>query len=253
MKLLVWRTLRLPVLMPVLMLVLLPVLAAPESESESESRSAADKPTQTVMRLQDAVTRQWQRAGQVAVGERYGALLPVVQQSFAFERIAATAIGPGWSGLTADDQAEFHCLLAALSAAEYAARFEDYAGQRFIIQSAKGQPSGQGRTDEHRWMQSLLLPAEGAAGSRRQFDYLLVRVADDIAAPITWKIADVRVDGISDLALRRVQYARIVAAQGMSGLKADIRARIARFLEDQALAPCGGADGIPDPAEPADG
>ncbi|EGQ63363.1 hypothetical protein GGI1_18909 [Acidithiobacillus sp. GGI-221] len=82
-------------------------------------------------------------------------------------------------------------MLADLTAATYAARFDSYNGEHFAIVGSQAlQPGAEGvfsTFTEHN-------------GKVHRFDYILQKDGD------FWRIVNVVADGVSDLSLRRAEY-----------------------------------------------
>jgi phospholipid transport system substrate-binding protein len=60
-------------------------------------------------------------------------------------------------------------------------------------------------------------------GEKVQFNYLLRQNKND------WRIINIIVDGVSDLAVRRAEYASILKSDGFSPLMAKIEDQIGRY------------------------
>lgn len=142
---------------------------------------------------------------------RYDELRPVVEKSFDFPFIARLILGPAWSKLGKAQQQSLVEALAKLSISSYASEFDSYSGESF--QQVSAQNLGADVLERF-----LFKPGSGNA---IHFDYQVHRSGDH------WKIANVVVDGVSDLALKRGQYRKLLSEKGFSGLIGWIKRQIA--------------------------
>ena len=135
------------------------------------------------------------------------ALYAQIEASHDFPYIARVVLGRYWRGLAPDDQAAFIDRFTALSLATYASRFAEFSGESFDIlgesQSAFGQRS----------VEAKLVTRSG----EHAFEYLLRGSEED-----GWRIVNIIVDGVSDLALKRAEYATLFADKGFNGLMAEL-------------------------------
>ncbi|MDE2149899.1 MAG: ABC transporter substrate-binding protein [Gammaproteobacteria bacterium] len=142
---------------------------------------------------------------------RYDKLKPVVENSFDFPFIARLILGPDWDKLSGPQRQSLEAALAKLSLSSYAREFDGYSGESFQRMSARAL----GNDVLERY---LFKPSSGDV---IHFDYQLHRSAAG------WKIANVVVDGVSDLALKRGQYRKLFQEKGFEGLIAWIDKQIA--------------------------
>jgi phospholipid transport system substrate-binding protein len=166
-----------------------------------------------VTRLQEALLEAMRSHG--SRGEREAFLTPVVAAVFDLHNIARISLGPTWRQLEEPARAEFIARLQVLITATYAARFEANEGLSFQILAVDEASRGQVvRT-------RLLRPPEDPVS----LDYFLR----------DGRIFDVVADGVSDLSLRRADYASIIQSRGYPALLEDLDASIAKLRSDDEI------------------
>lgn len=170
----------------------------------------ANAAAQPIEQLQSSLISSMKAGSKLDYKARYKELDPVVAKAFDFPFIAQLVLGPDWSKLSADQQKDFIAALNQLSTSSYASEFDRYSGQRFDYVSERDVPGGK-----------LERYTFEAGGKTIHFDYQMRQSGGD------WKIANVIVDGVSDLALKRGQYRKLFSDRGYKGLIAWINKQIA--------------------------
>lgn len=130
-------------------------------------------------------------------------LSPMVERAFDIEFISRQVLRRSWKTMTPDLQGRFIDLLKQQIALSYASNFDAYAGESFVpeIFDPEGKQSAKHLVRFHRPDQPPL-----------QFEYVL-RLHQGI-----WRIANIVVDGVSDLALRSAQYRTAIRDGGITHL-----------------------------------
>lgn len=142
-------------------------------------------------------------------GERLALLEPAVAEFFAVATVARISVGASWRGLSEERRAAFVELLERLIVATYADRFDSYSGQRFVRVEVVTASTGT-------VVKSQLLRASGEPVN---LDYYFRGE----------RVFNVVADGVSDLSLRRADYASIIRSQGFDALVAHVKADIAEL------------------------
>ena len=190
--------------------------SASSETQDGSSASAADEAggaALAVTRLQDALLKAMRNHG--SRGEREVFLAPVVTAVFDLHNIARISLGPTWRELDEPARVDFTARLGVLITATYAARFEANNGLSFQILAVDEAPRGQVvRT-------RLLRPPDVPV----TLDYF---VRDG-------RIFDVVADGVSDLSLRRADYASIIQTRGYPALLEDLDASIVKLRSDDEI------------------
>jgi len=144
--------------------------------------------------------------------QRSDKLAPVVGASYDFAYIGRFILRRSWRGLEPAQQEEFVSAFQRLSVASYASRFAEIEEQALVITDVR--PS---------------------SGERMQVEARLKTEKLDLALAYTlksdaeknWTIINVVADGVSDLALRRAEYSRVLKDKGFDGLITHIDDQIA--------------------------
>jgi phospholipid transport system substrate-binding protein len=124
-----------------------------------------------------------------------------------FNYIARIVLGRHWRSLDEQRRSAFTERFTDLSLTTYAIRFAEFAGETFEITGEAESAFGQ------RSVEASLVTRDG----QHSFEYLL-RGNDEG----DWKIVNIIVDGISDLALKRAEYATLFSDAGFDGLMTEL-------------------------------
>lgn len=141
---------------------------------------------------------------------RFKKIDPTVRQSFMFEAVAQIALGTHWKKLEEAQKLAFMDKYRELSSATYAAQFKEYDGETFEYES--GQEVKPGRV--------LLRYVLATAKEKHSFEYQVSQFNSE------WRIVNIVVDGISDLALRKAQYTSVIDREGFDALIAKLVEKI---------------------------
>lgn len=182
----------------------------------------AGDPAAPVAKLHDVLLDIMKRADGLGYRGRFSAIEPVVSQTFDFPAIGRIVMGKYWTGLAEQEQKGFLETFAKLSAATYAARFDGYDGESFRTVSDEKQ------NENNALVKTELVKGNGETVS---LNYQLRTDTDG-----KWRILNVVADGISDLSLKRAEYASIMSSDGYPALMAKLNAKIAQYEADGAAA-----------------
>ncbi len=158
-------------------------------EQEAPAREAA----LVVERLHSALLGIM-KAGQkgATCRQRYAQIEGVVTEVFDFPLISRIVLGRAWKGLSKEEKERFIAAFSSMSIATYAKRFKSWNGERF--ETRQTVPSRRGRLK----VKTVLIKADG---DEVELDYLMH------PTPRGYKIVSVIAMGVSDLSLKRVEYA----------------------------------------------
>lgn len=178
-------------------------LAAAEEAVASGPRAVVESLHAALVEVADA---------ELPLEARYERLYPVVTATHDLEYIAELSIRRQWRDLDNAERTRFAAAFTRLSVMTYASRFEVVGEETFRIE---------GTSD--------------AAASRAQVEAEIVRPeAENIPLDYTlenrdgaWRIVNIFADGVSDLALRRAEYTRILADGAIDDLIAHIEGQTA--------------------------
>lgn len=177
----------------------LPVHATAE-EIASTSPSA---PFKVITTLQAGLIETSDTYADATMEERYEALEPLIKKTHDLPYIARFAMRRHWADLTDEQRSEFMETFTRLSIATYAARFQGLTDETFGISGQTDRPRG------HVEINGTLVQKDGEA---LEVNYILHQADDD------WRIINIIVDGVSDLALKRAEFQRVFLDVGFTGL-----------------------------------
>lgn len=188
-------------------LLLLPALASGADDAKTEGAK------KVASSFNEALLTSMKNADALGYKGRYAQLHPAVLRTFDIPFMAEKVVGKHWEGLSEAERAQWREMFADLLTATYAGRFVGYRGQTFTT-----------------------LGEENAA---RDTVLVLTRLDDPKGDPVVinyrlshsdagWRVVDVYLKGtVSELALRRSDYAAILEQQGFPALLEAVRAKIA--------------------------
>jgi phospholipid transport system substrate-binding protein len=148
---------------------------------------------------------------------RIARLAPVLAASFDFQTIARVALGRNIESLDSVARARFEHLLEELSTATYADRFSADGTQiqfEFISQQTA-------RGDRILVRTRLQRPGESAVA----LDYVLQDSGRG------FRIVNVLAEGVSDLSLKRAQYAAVIRSNGIAALLERVEHQLRDLLQ----------------------
>jgi phospholipid transport system substrate-binding protein len=188
-------------------LVILLILASLVARATPDEAvpAAAPSASGTVTRLQDGLIALM-RSGDDDEA-RTAAVTELLRATHDLPYIARVVLGRHWRALSPEEQATFISKFEELSVVNYTARFHGYGGERFEVADE------QVVSDEEHSVRSTLRTAKGTT---HEFVYVLHRDGD------AWRIVNIVVDGVSDLALKRAEYGRLMDAGGFPALLSEL-------------------------------
>ncbi len=171
----------------------------------------------TVDRLNGTLIEVMKGSKQLGYQGRYKRLEPVVKDAFEFEAVSQIALGSHWKKLDRAQKTAFIQKLTDLSIATYAAQFKDYGGESFKFDSSQDLKNGR-----------LILRYNLAAPKEKpvKFEYIV----SDFNGQ--WRIINIIVDGISDLALKKAQYTSVIDREGFNSLLDKLDQKIADYANN---------------------
>lgn len=169
-----------------------------------------------VDQLHQALLTAMQQSSELGFEGRYQLLSPTVQQSFDFATISRIVTGRYWRDFSPEQRDEFTALFARFSIATYAARFDGYSGEsfRFVDEERMNERDVLVRTE-------IVRPREPPVS----LNYVVHNADDD------WRIVNVIAQGVSDLSLRRAEFAQVLGTDGYDALTSWLDRKIADLAE----------------------
>jgi phospholipid transport system substrate-binding protein len=138
-----------------------------------------------------------------SVDERFAVLLPLVESTHDIPYIAELSVRREWQTFEPEQQRRFIEAFAELSAMTYAARFPSITAE--ALQRVGSQTDSSGRVQ-------VSTRIERGDGTSVTLDYQLH------AGQSGWQIINIIADGVSDLALKRSEYRRILSEGSVEDL-----------------------------------
>jgi len=161
-------------------------------------------PSVVVKYLQDNLIHVMKHGNSLGYKGRYERLEPVVHRAHGMDKVSRIILGSEqWGKLSAEQQVAFVNAFTGFTIATYAARFKKYNDQLFEIREEND--TGRGR----KLVKTAFVKS---SGSEIDFDYVLEKTDKG------WQVINIVVNGISDLALKRTEYAIIIKQYGIEGL-----------------------------------
>jgi phospholipid transport system substrate-binding protein len=174
-------------------------------------------PRQVVQRLNQALLNAMKNSDDLGFQGRYALLGPVIKESFALEFMLRKSVGRYWSEMNQEEKIQLLELYTRWSVASYANRFDSYNGQQFQVKP---------QDTTHRWLtvDSIMQKSDG---STVQFRYVFFQFNG------RWKILDIKVNGISQLAMTKSQMISVIKRKGLSGLIQRLENKIEDLSENK--------------------
>jgi phospholipid transport system substrate-binding protein len=169
----------------------------------AESAAIPAGPQDSVRSLYQTLLATMKDARTLGESGRYARLAPVVGRVFDIPLMARLSIGPSWAGLSDAQRQKATQSYGRYISAVYADRFDSYNGQKFEV-------NGEQQAAYGVLVESQIIKANG---DPVKVDYVMRRNANG------WLISDIYLDStISEVALRRSEFATILRSNGVDGL-----------------------------------
>jgi phospholipid transport system substrate-binding protein len=193
------------------------VLAA---AGRAQAAAPASPPVQVVEKLHAALLDVMKDAEDLGYQGRYDKLAPILKETYDTAFMAEKSVGRHWKLASPEDQAKLVETFSRFMIANYAGRFDGYSGEKFEVVGEE--PSAQ----ETVLVRTRLVQSQGEVV---QLNY---RLRSENGS---WKIIDVYLNGtVSELALRRSEYASLIKREGWNGVIAALDQRIQGFATSPA-------------------
>lgn len=183
--------------------------------SAAAQEVSTESPSATIASLQRGLVSLARDKPKATLDERYAALEPLIVATHDLPYIAEFALRRQWPTLSEADRARFVAAFEKLSVMTYAARFVGVGPDTFrpIVEGGEQQGS----------RANVATAVARADGPDVPLEYLLQQT------PQGWKIVNVVADGVSDLALKRAEYQRILSGGSIDTLVAELEAQTERL------------------------
>jgi phospholipid transport system substrate-binding protein len=175
--------------------------------AESAYAAVSDPAAIQVQTLTAALLKSMRAGPAVSMTERYRDLEPVIEQVFALPLMVHLAVGSQWSNFSPEQQQTLIAAFRRYTTANWAYNFREFDGQKFEIDDTV-----LSRGEEKIVRTQLISPHDTPTT-------LLYRMREVNG---TWKIVDVISGGVSELTLRRSDFAAALASGGPATLTAHL-------------------------------
>ena len=176
-----------------------------------QGKAASKGPADVIKTFNAALLESMKRADELGYSGRYKLLDPVVGNSFALSYMAGQSLGRYWKVLKETEQNMLVKMYSEWSVATYARRFDGYSGEQFEVVSESAPDQGTVTV-----ISKIIRPEkEGAV-----FHYKLRKIDGN------WRIVDIQISGVSQLALTRSQFTSVMKEKGFDGLIALLKTKI---------------------------
>jgi phospholipid transport system substrate-binding protein len=164
------------------------------------AQASAD-PTAFIEEVSSKAITEMAPAAQETDKQRAAKLKPLIERYFNMPAIAKYMLGSYWRKATPEEQGEFTAVLTDFLALAYGKRFASYTGHDMAIGRVRDE--GDGRTTV---FSTVKLPN----GEPARVDWTIEQIGDG------YKIADVKVEGLSLADTHRQEFASVISKNGGS-------------------------------------
>ena len=157
-------------------------------------------------------------ADSLGAGGRYQRLEEPIATAFDLQRMIRVACGAHWKKADQDTRDALTDAFRRMSVGTYAAQFDGFSGQAFETVGEKPGPQGTTLVETH-----ITDPDDDPVA----LTYVLKQV------DANWRIADILLDNkISQLAVRRSEYRRVLKQKGVDGLIATLNGKADELIAE---------------------
>ena len=167
-----------------------------------------------IERFNATLLEAMKKADTLGYSGRYEVLEPVIRDSFAFSFMGSQSVGRYWKGLTKEQQNLFLQTYTKWSIATYASRFDGYSGERFELVSESEPQNG---------TVTVVSKLVDVNNEEVNFHYKLRKTEGK------WRVVDIQISGVSQLALTRSQFVSVLKDKGFDGLISMLKDKIDGF------------------------
>jgi phospholipid transport system substrate-binding protein len=182
----------------------------------AEGRAEQREPEDSVKRMNSALLECMKRADDLGFRGRYKLLSPVIHDVFALPFMGRVSLGRYWKDLSQEQRKLYMDSYTDWTIASYAGNFDGYSGENFKIREGQKIDGNNASV-----VSNLVRPREESV----VFDYSLRRLQDK------WQIVDIRIEGVSQLALTRGQFVSVMKNKGFDGLISSLKEKTAFFRD----------------------
>lgn len=178
------------------------------------------EPREIIENLQVKIIDSMKAGNDAGFKGRYEILEPTIRDSYNMEAVARLTLGRHWGELTAEQRAAFIEKFSQYVIANYASQFKKHKGEDFEWVEDKN-------TREDVLVAQTVMRKSN--GDDVPFNYMLRFHRGE------WRIVNISVKGISDLALKRAEFSAIMKNDGFPALLDELTDKIAEFQREGDL------------------
>ena len=177
---------------------------------------SGDSPRVIVADFQDSLVAVMKEAKALGVRGRYDRLNPIVESAFHIPLMTQMATAGSWADASGEKRREMVNAFRRMNISTLATLFNGYKGETFQIVGERDGPQNT------RIVETQIIKSDKSTND-------IAYVARQFSA--RWYLIDVVVDrGISEVSVRRSEYARILKDQGVDGLIAVLNGKADELL-----------------------
>jgi phospholipid transport system substrate-binding protein len=175
-----------------------------------------DSPRAVVAHFQESLIAVMKDAKTLGVRGRYERLNPIVERAFHIPLMTQMATSGAWADANGEKRREMVNAFRRMNISTLATLFDGYKGETFQIVAERDGPQNT------RIVETQLVKSDKSTND-------IAYVARQFSS--RWYLIDVVVDrGISEISVRRSEYARILKDQGLDGLIAVLNGKADELL-----------------------
>jgi phospholipid transport system substrate-binding protein len=183
----------------------------------ADGKSEQTQPAEVIKQFNAALMDSMKGGKELGYSGRYKLLEPVIKDSFALSYMASVSVGQYWKKFNEKERRALIETYTEWTIATYASRFDEYSGERFEVGSASNiNPD------------NVAVTSKLYAKKERDFLYRLRKIAGK------WRIVDIQVSGVSQLALTRSQFVSVLHDEGFNALISMLKKKTADFASGKS-------------------
>lgn len=180
------------------------------------SSYAEERPSDVIRKFNSTLLEAMKRADELGYEGRYNLLEPVINDSFAIPFMAGQSAGKYWKDMTEAQRSLYIKTYTEWSTATYAGRFDGYSGEKLEIAS---------QSEPARGTVTVISKLIKRNNEVIEFHYVLRKIENP------WRVVDIRISGVSQLAMTRAQFTGILKEKGFNALISMLKEKIRAFSE----------------------
>jgi len=146
-------------------------------------------------------------------------LSPTLTQSYDLPFVSHLVLGRRWKALDDGQRRRMIDTFTALTVATYASRFDDYSGERFEFVSQRALKK------RLELVRTVLVKKDG---DKVRLDYVMHHTKSG------WRIVNVLADGVSEISIKRADYAKVMRGEGFDALLGKLAKQTANYAAKAA-------------------